>query len=105
MTKGQLMFYGGIALLLFTVILAIVFFIKKPVYRPESGAIRPPEDTDTQRLRNGFPTSPITVRRDSVSDQQLNETQPLSEEMEPASRTEYLQEGTSQTEYLPEDHT
>lgn len=104
MTRGQLMFYGGIALLVFTVVLAIVFLIKKPVYRPESGAIRAPEDTGTQRLRNGYPTSPITVRRDGAG-RQPNGTQPLPEEAGTTSRTEYLPEDASQTEYLPEDQT
>ena len=34
MTTGQLLFYGGAALLAMTVLLAIIFIIKKPKYTP-----------------------------------------------------------------------
>ena len=36
MTFGQILFYSGIGLLGLTIILTIVFIIKKPKYTPES---------------------------------------------------------------------
>lgn len=38
MTRGQMLFYAGAVLLAVTVILAIVFAIKKPKYDPGSAA-------------------------------------------------------------------
>lgn len=68
MTTGQLLFYGGVALLGLTVILAIIFFIADP--------------GRTQRLRNGYPTDRVTVRRDSPRhappDEDLEDTELLS---------------------------
>lgn len=61
MTTGQLMFYAGIGLFGLTVILAIVFMIKKPKYRPENAV---GGDGQTVPLRNGYPTEPVTARYD-----------------------------------------
>lgn len=62
MTTGQLLFYAGAGLLLATVILAVVFAKKKPQYRPENAAVF---ESQTVPLRNGYPTEPVTVRRES----------------------------------------
>lgn len=63
MTTGQLLFYAGIALLALTVILAVIFLIKKPVYCPEN-AIYAGSTGQTQKLRNGYPTDRLTIRRE-----------------------------------------
>ena len=41
MTTGQLLFYAGAALLGLTVILLIIFLIKRPKYQPEGAASGP----------------------------------------------------------------
>ncbi len=82
MTTGQLIFYSGVALLGLTVILAIIFIIKKPKYIPESAVYDSMASGKTQRLRNGYPTDHLTVRRKSVK-QPSPETAVLSEKKEP----------------------
>lgn len=37
-TQGELLYYGGFALLGFTVLLALIFLIRRPKYRPEQAA-------------------------------------------------------------------
>lgn len=66
MTTGQLMFYGGIALLVLTILLAIIFIIIKPKYVPESSAYDGSDASRTQQLRSGYPTDRLTIRRESV---------------------------------------
>lgn len=63
MTAGQLMFYAGIALLVLTVLLAVIFLVKKPMYDPERAAYSP-GTSQTQKLRNGYPTARLTIRRE-----------------------------------------
>lgn len=63
MTAGQLMFYTGIALLVLTVLLAVIFLVKKPMYNPESVAYSS-GTRRTQKLRNGYPTAQLTIRRE-----------------------------------------
>ena len=58
MTTGQLIFYSGVALLVLTAIVTIIFLVKKPKYIPENT-----ESGQTQRLRNGYPTERQTIRR------------------------------------------
>ena len=65
MTKGQLIFFSGVALLVLTIILAIIFIIRKPKYIP-GNAIYSEIDKSTQKLRNGYPTDRLTVRRESA---------------------------------------
>ncbi len=65
MTTGQLLFYGGVALLVLTVILAVIFIIAKPKYVPQTAAYGGSDPGGTQRLRNGYPTDRVTVRRES----------------------------------------
>lgn len=66
MTTGQLLFYGGAALLGLTVMLAIVFLIAKPKYKPEVEANQGGDAGRTQPLLNGYPTDRMTVRRESA---------------------------------------
>lgn len=69
MTPGELLFYGGAALLGLTVILAIVFLIAKPKYRPEYGTYDGGDPGKTQRLLNGYPTDRVTIRREPARPQ------------------------------------
>ena len=109
MTKGQLIFFSGVALLVLTIILAIIFIIRKPKYIP-GNAIYSEIDKSTQKLRNGYPTDRLTVRRESA--RSINpdtavlsgETSKLAAEQTeklmgtavlPGSETEKLQEGTA----------
>ena len=77
MTPGELLFYGGAALLGLTVILAIVFLIAKPKYKPELGTYDGGDPGRTQRLLNGYPTDRITIRREPVSPQGAEEAEAL----------------------------
>ena len=94
MTTGQMMFYGGVALLAVTIILAVIFMVKKPVYHPENAAAMP-NDNRTRPLRNGYPTDPLTVRRDAPA-KAAEETVPLAEGTTPlAGDTVPLNVGTA----------
>ena len=53
MTTGTILFFGGIILLALTVILAVIFLIFPPKYRPENAAV----DKQTQPLTNYRPTT------------------------------------------------
>lgn len=64
MTTGQLIFYSGLALLGLTVLIAIIFLVKKPKYIPENAVYGNTGTGQTQRLRNGYPTERQTIRRD-----------------------------------------
>ena len=57
MTRGEIVFYAGVALLAVTVILSIIFIIKKPRFIPEAYHGGPDE---TVRLRNAYPTDRLT---------------------------------------------
>lgn len=65
MTTGQILFYGGTALLALTVVLAIIFIIVKPKYKPEGGTYDGAGPDITQKLLNGYPTDRMTIRRES----------------------------------------
>lgn len=62
MTTGQLVFSAGVALLLATIVLAVVFAVKKPQYTPET-AVGKFCDNQTAALRSGYPTDRLTQRR------------------------------------------
>lgn len=102
MTNGQLIFYMGIALLIVTVILVVIFALKKPKYVPESAAYIG-GNANTQKLRNGYPTNRLTIRRDtkqsSTSETAIlsNETMPLAQDFAemPLSTTATLKTGKS----------
>lgn len=95
MTTGQILFYGGAALLGLTVLLAIIFIIKKPKYTPESAVYAGTDPGRTQSLRNGYPTDRMTIRRESVQ-------QAATEKIEQAQETELLTESQLGTELLPQ---
>lgn len=109
MTTGHLLFYSGIALFALTVILAIIFTLKKPKYEPTS-AVYTGADGGTQKLRSGYPTDRLTIRREPVIpgtvllDQSpaapiRPATERLAQETEVLPATEPL---TQQTELLPD---
>ena len=56
MTVGEIMFCGGVALLGLTVLLAIVFAIRKPKYKPQNLTA----EAVTEPVRNGYPTQKVT---------------------------------------------
>lgn len=84
MSTGQLVFYSGVFLLAFTIILGIVFWLKKPQYTPENAAYEGGTDKNTRKLRSGYPTDRLTIRREPE--------QPIM------SGTAVLQENTAQLE-------
>lgn len=62
MSTGQIVFFSGVGLLLITITLAAFFVIKRPQYSPENVAYD--DAGNTQRLRNGYPTDRLTIRKD-----------------------------------------
>lgn len=78
------MFFGGVALLAVTVVLAIVFMIWKPVYRPESAAVQVPGDQYAQQMTGSYPVPPVTARQEGPARQVPIQTDQVREE------TEYL---------------
>lgn len=110
MTTGQLLFYGGAALLGLTIILAIIFLIKRPKYTPESAAYDVSYPERTQSLRNGYPTERVTIRRDrpqqAMPVEDLEETELLPDaptelitevETSDPQQTELMDQGTVKT--------
>lgn len=96
MTTGQLVFCSGIGLLMMTIALAILFAVKKPNYNPESIAYIELGD-HTQRLRSGYPTERLTIRREkrrTVEPSTVSE----NEETELLAETELLTDAASATE-------
>lgn len=66
MTPGSIVFFSGVGLMGLTLILGTVFIIKKPKYTPEREVYNEQVAQATRRLRNGYPTDPLTVRREPV---------------------------------------
>lgn len=66
MTHGSLLYTAGWILLGLTILLAIFFFIKKPVYPPENEASG--ESLNTQKLRNAYLTEQVTKRREEETE-------------------------------------
>lgn len=62
MSTGQLLFYGGVGLMAFTVLLAALFWIKKPQYMPSSTVYDDARARGTQKLRSAYPTAELTKR-------------------------------------------
>lgn len=79
MTTGQLIFYSGIGLLIITIILGVIFWIKKPQYIPENAAYDAIGNRRTQKLRSGYPTDRLTIHREPERPV-LPGTVPLQEE-------------------------
>lgn len=63
MTTGELVFFSGVGLLLFTLVLAVIFAIKRPRYMPEELSHDQNPLGNTQKLRSGFPTEAVTRER------------------------------------------
>ncbi len=112
MTTGQLVFYSGLVLLGLTIITAIIFVGKKPRYTPENAAYSETDGKNTQRLRNGYPTDRLTIRREQpVSSVEtmpiLEETVLLKSEQGTEKLPQQQSSGTvplaSETEILPQE--
>lgn len=93
MTTGQVIFYSGVGLLVFTIVLGIAFWLKKPQYIPENAVYDGGAEKRTRKLRSGYPTDRLTIRQESE--------QPIM------SGTAVLQEstaqlGTEQSDTLPD---
>ena len=54
MSTGQIVFYAGIGLLVVTIILAVIFMVKKPVYHPENAAVAGGENRTMALLTLAF---------------------------------------------------
>ena len=63
MTTGQLVFCSGIGLLILTIILACIFWLKKPQYIPGNVALDGMGIPKTRKLRSSYPTDRLTVRK------------------------------------------
>jgi len=95
MTTGQLVFCSGLILLGLTIITTIIFIVKKPQYHPENAAYSGADGKSTQKLRNGYPTDRLTIRRE----------RPVSfTEVKPAFKETTPLESESGTESLPVEH-
>lgn len=95
MTTGQMVFYSGVGLLVLTILLGIFFMIKKPQYIPEQAGYVPVGPNQTQKLRNGYPTDPVTKGKHIPSVQQgteLLEQEVPPTQMQTASATELMAE-------------
>lgn len=82
MTTGQLIFFSGVGLLALTLILAIVFCIKKPQYIPENSACGGADVRGGQRtavLKNG--TAPLPRETSILT--RTDGTVPLSDSTQP----------------------
>jgi len=71
MTSGQILFTSGLVLLALTVVLAIIFALKKPQYKPENEAVK--DSLNTQKLRNGYPTVQVATQRDGGETEKLSD--------------------------------
>ncbi len=85
MTTGQLLFYSGVGLLALTVILAIVFAVKKVKYTPSNTSLSS-DPAQTQSLRSGYPTDPLTIRREFPKTDAVSAAMPISQETVPISQ-------------------
>ena len=89
MTTGQMVFYSGAGLLVLTVLLAVFFAVKKPKYVPENAAHVSAGPQQTEQLRNGYPTDPVTRRSRGGS------AAAAPTEMQTAAATELMMDGPS----------
>ena len=102
MTTGQLLFYSGLGLLGMTILLAIVFAIKRPVYSPENAV---DFEEKTEPLRNGYPTDRLLEvdnrpPEDTTLGTVLMQTEIMEEETELLNETEKLTELLQSTEHF-----
>lgn len=78
MTTGQMLFMAGAVLLVLTAVLAVVFLIRRPKYVPESAALEGSAG-GTRPFRSGYPTDPLTIRRDTRRGAEGRATEKLDE--------------------------
>lgn len=94
MSTGQLVFYSGVGLLVFTIVLGIAFWLKKPQYIPENAAYEGGAEKRTRKLRSGYPTDRLTIRQESEQPIIMSGTAVLQEST--------AQLGTEQGDTLPD---
>ena len=84
MTTGELVFSSGVGLLLFTLVLAVIFAIKRPRYMPEELSHEQNPPGNTQKLRSGFPTEAVTRERAGKTEKIIEQgTIPLQQDTIP----------------------
>lgn len=95
MTTGEIVFMAGAALLVLTVILAIVFLMRKPQYRPELESYAGP-NSGTQPLRSGYATDTLALRRGipQIVEDQATEILPVSGAVQDPTETMLLEAGS-----------
>lgn len=103
MTTGQLVFYSGVGLLALTILLAVVFAVKKPRYDPEAAGLGPGTGS-TRKLRSGYPTDPLTIRRASPAGAGV-ETERLPEDSAQPGTVRLTGDAADGTAVLPEEET
>lgn len=69
MINGQLLFYGGIALSIITIVTGIIFAIKKPKYETHAGNSSS-DEKQTEQLKNAYPTEYVSVKNTQISKKQ-----------------------------------
>ena len=96
MTTGELVFFSGVGLLLFTLVLTVIFAIKRPRYMPEELSHEQNPPGNTQKLRSGFPTEAVTRERAGKTDKIVEQgTVPLQQGTIPLQQdTVPLEQGT-----------
>ena len=62
MSTGQIVFYAGIGLLCITLILLVVFLIKKPQYHPENVIYSEAEDKSKPHFRSHYISERMPAR-------------------------------------------
>lgn len=90
MTFGQIIFYSGFGLLGVTLILMVIFLVKRPRYIPENAAHEIKELDQTQQLRSGYPTDPLTRRHNIAGQRQPQATARLPQNPTGSSETAVL---------------
>ena len=103
MTTGQLVFYSGVGLLALTILLAVVFAVKKPRYDPETAGLGPGSGS-TRKLRSGYPTDPLTIRREGGAASAAG-TEHLPEDPAQPGTVRLVEEAEDGTAVLPEEET
>lgn len=95
-TQGEMLYYGGFALLGFTLLLALIFLIKRPKYRPEQAASAPITAPLTHCMNTAAPAGATEIIG--------GETELITEPMGSGGETELLTEPLYQgeTELLTE---
>ena len=98
MSTGHILFYGGAALLVVTIFLAIIFKIFKPKYRPENAVYYEAASGQSAAAPNGYPTDRVTRRRTAPQqsatrrdDPSPTETDHFDEQLSPTSPAGYGQ--------------